>query len=432
MSQRQYPHFIRNALCLGLDNALFGASMLFVSKTTVVPSLARQLTDSTVLLGLLSSIATAGWMVPQLLAAHHISGRERVKPYVVWPGLVNRLMLWVTGIGVLFFASGSPQLTLGILLVCQSLLWMGVGVSGLSWLDLFAKVIPPTRRGRVLGVSQALRGVVAILVGFLVGYILDSDSPISFPGNYALLFFGAGLGATISFTAVCLVREPVDHNTPGTVPWREYLPKLWSIVRSDAAFRRVMSVRILIGYSSMAYAFYVIFATENLSLSPAVIGSFTLAQTVGSMVGGFVLGYFNERRGSLGVISLATGASLVIPLVALFTHYSADLLGPSLTYVYLTAFLLIGLVDCSFMLGFMNCLIEIAPPGDRPLYMGLNNTFSAVILLAPLIGGWILRVSTYPVLFCVAAACAALALIPMSALGKYATKNRVMRTEIDG
>ena len=416
MSQARYPHLIRNAVCLGLDNALFGASMLFVSRNTVLPTFARQLTDSTVLLGLVASIATGGWMLPQLFAARLVAGRARVKPYVVWPGLALRITLWVTGIITLLFAATKPGLTLVVFLLLQLVLWIGVGISGLSWFDLFAKQIPPERRGRVLGVSQTLRGLIAIAVGFAVAYLLGPGSPATFPLNYALLFFGAGAGAMVSFAAVALVLESPECGLPRRTSLREYLPKLWSILRTDPAFSRLMAARILVGYSTMAYVFYIIFATENLALSPTVIGSFTLAQTIGSTAGGLVLGYANERKGSLSVIRLTLGASLAIPIVALLTHFAGGALGSAVTYVYLIVFVLIGVADSSFMLGFMNCLIEIAPPTERPIYLGLSNTGSAVILLAPLVGGWILQVSTYPVLFLISAICAGLAFVPASAL----------------
>ena len=40
----------------------------------------------------------------------------------------------------------------------------------------------------------------------------------------------------------------------------------------------------------------------------------------------------------------------------------------------------------------------------RPAYMGLSNTLSGLLLLMPLIGGWLLERTSYPVVFGLTAA----------------------------
>ena len=55
------------------------------------------------------------------------------------------------------------------------------------------------------------------------------------------------------------------------------------------------------------------------------------------------------------------------------------------------------------MLGFMNYLLELAPPGHRPTYMGLSNTLGGLLVIVPMLGGWLLQATSYPVLFVAAA-----------------------------
>ena len=106
--------------------------------------------------------------------------------------------------------------------------------------------------------------------------------------------------------------------------------------------------------------------------------------------------------------------SVAVPMIALATSFVGGDLGPALMYVYALVFILLGVLSSSFfMLGFMSYIVEIAPVSQRPAYVGLGNTVNALMLLAPVLGGWILRVSSYRVLFVVAALFPALALIPV-------------------
>jgi hypothetical protein len=51
----------------------------------------------------------------------------------------------------------------------------------------------------------------------------------------------------------------------------------------------------------------------------------------------------------------------------------------------------------------MNYVLEIAPPGQRPTYTGLTNTLTGLLLPVPILGGWLLQSTSYPVLFAVSA-----------------------------
>jgi hypothetical protein len=52
--------------------------------------------------------------------------------------------------------------------------------------------------------------------------------------------------------------------------------------------------------------------------------------------------------------------------------------------------------------GYYSFLLAIAPPQERPTYVGMMNTFIAPTLLFSGIGGLILDVSSYTVLFLIA------------------------------
>ena len=62
------------------------------------------------------------------------------------------------------------------------------------------------------------------------------------------------------------------------------------------------------------------------------------------------------------------------------------------------------------MIGNMNFLLEIAPADDRSIYIGFTNTIMGIALLASSVGGLIVDLVGFTVLFSLALAFYALAL----------------------
>jgi hypothetical protein len=85
--------------------------------------------------------------------------------------------------------------------------------------------------------------------------------------------------------------------------------------------------------------------------------------------------------------------------LALAVHYF-PLPEASLAYVYALVFFFIGGTYSGYMQGFTNFVLDVAPPGEIPAYVGLYNTLGGtVVFVAPLVGGWLLQLTSYPVLF---------------------------------
>ena len=414
ISDTQPSHYRRNASCLIADYVWFGVGMTFISSATVLPSFVRQLTDSTILIGLVTAIQTGGWLGPQLIAARWVRGRARVKRFIIIPTMIGRPTFWITAATISLFGIRSPGLTLAVFYLGFLLFSVADGLSSVSWFDLFAKVIPISQRGRVIGTAQVIYGIIALGVSGTIAYLLGPTSVLGFPDNYALLFLLSGLALMLSLLAIAVIREPKGIVESPDAPRSGYLPLLWRILSHDRNFLTLVSAHLLVGYSAMAYPFYVIYATEVLGMSAQAIGLFILAQTAGGILGGVVLGYLNGRKGSAAVVVANIGISLTMPLIALAVHIlSGGVRHAILPYVYVLVFLAIGLANSSMMLGFIPRYLENAPEAERPVHIGLANTLNTLTLLAPLIGGWILQETSYSMLFATSACCAALA-VPLS------------------
>jgi hypothetical protein len=73
------------------------------------------------------------------------------------------------------------------------------------------------------------------------------------------------------------------------------------------------------------------------------------------------------------------------------------------TVLYGWVFLTMGITISSSMLGYFNYALELAPAGQRPTYIGLFNTIGGLLVVLPTVGGLLLRVTSYGVLFGVTA-----------------------------
>jgi MFS family permease len=161
----------------------------------------------------------------------------------------------------------------------------------------------------------------------------------------------------------------------------------------------------------MALPFYVVFATEELHLGTESIGLFLSSQVVGGILAGFVWGYLNERSGSKIVIQCSTMSALASPLLALLMGPIGRSTGSSVIYIYSLIFVAIGALNSSMITGFINFVLELAPSEERATYIALTNTLCGVLLFAPFLGGWLLQVTSYPVLFAITAGGIAISLV---------------------
>ena len=67
----------RNFLVITVDFVFFGAGMGFASQATVLPAFISTLTSSKILVGMVATLATGMWLLPQLFTANATAGSAR-------------------------------------------------------------------------------------------------------------------------------------------------------------------------------------------------------------------------------------------------------------------------------------------------------------------------------------------------------------------
>ncbi|HEY4722076.1 MAG TPA: MFS transporter [Anaerolineae bacterium] len=388
----------RNVSALMIDSGSFGMAMGFIGYSTVLPALALALTHSEPLVGLVSTVWVGLWLLPQLIAGRWMAGRPRKKPILVYAGAISRFTLALFAI-LLIFGKAIDRNWLFVFFLIAIAIFRGADAfAAVAWFDVISKVLPLNLRGRVLGVMQAIAFGLQFLASFVVTWALGAFGP-TFPENYAILFGLAAVAILISLAMLASLLEPaaqVANNVSDQMHLTQHIRHIW---RTDQAFRQLSIARILVGVNALALPFYVVHATEYLHVPSDSIGLFLAAQTIGGVLSAAILGVVNERYGSAIVVRMTQLLALIPPVLGAALHFAGLGNITLATSGYLLAFAAIGATDGSYMVGYLTYILEIAPESERTAYTGLANTIGGLLVIAPTIGGVLLQLTSFPVLF---------------------------------
>jgi len=391
-------HFRWNAVVFVLDSLAFSIGQAFANGSTVLPAFVSQLTDSTLFIGLLSTVQSGSWLLPQVAAASLMAGKPRKRPYMLIGAVFSRPAFAFLAALLFFAGASSPSLLLAGLFASLALFNGADGLCAVAWFDIFAKAIPPHRRGRLQGLSQLITGPVSVGLGGIVGYVLASPN-LPFPSNFMVLFVLAGVGYTLNLAALALYREPVGVPTGSSHAESRFLQLLLPILRHDSRFRRLVALRLAFGVGITSLPFYIVYAQQELGFSPEHIGLFLSCQLGGGTLAGLGLGQIADRFGTRAAVRLALAIGALSPGLAVLVHFGGGILGPALIPVVALIFLANGAMIASSQIGFMNYVLEIAPHDQRSTYAGLYNTINGTLLVVPILIGWLLETVSYQAVF---------------------------------
>lgn len=380
------------------DGSFFSIGVAFLESNTIFPALISQLTTNSVLIGLMSTIRNAGYLLPQLAVAGYAERLPLKKPLLRINGIISRLSVLAMAAIALFVADVNPSLALVGLIAANALFALTDGIGGVPWIDMTAKTIPSNRRGRLFGVMQFVGGIGAFFAGFLIRQVLASES-LPFPRNYALLLFLGFVFLCFSFAGTMMVREEPGVTRQGST-FRSYLRRLPAAWQNNRLFQRMMFTRMLYAFLYLSLPFYIIYGRQVLGFVESTIGFFISAQMAGSISAGLAWGYLGDRFGNRTVIRGVGVAAALTPAFALLASAMHRSPLASLTIIpYLMLFFTIGGTLSGMWMGFTNYLLELVDDVDRPTYIGMMNTLTAPFTFLPLLGGLLIQSLSHEVLF---------------------------------
>src|SRR5690349_1943645 len=241
-------HHRRNFLIFVAEGGLFLGGSSFISAQTVLPALITRLGGGNIAVGALGVIIWVGLYFPQMFAARIIQTLPWKKPWAVWVGFAQRVVLLMIGILIWTLGGGHPVLALSFFFLLYALNQVITGVASPGWFDLYVKLTPLNRRGRVTGLRNAIAGAGAFICSFALTWLLSS---ISFPANYGIAILAAAFFQMLSIIVQTKLVEDHPSATVPRQPIADYLASLREIFRTNGAFRRFLGASAFLILATM-------------------------------------------------------------------------------------------------------------------------------------------------------------------------------------
>lgn len=401
------PHEIRrNYRLLVAEGVLFTVGLVFFDPNTVVPLLMDRLTGSAILVGVVAAVQPLFKGIVPILAGNWISSLPRRKRYLVGMVAVGRLPLWLLGLGLILIPGAPSWFWAAMLLLVQVLFWFGDSAGDPAWMDMVGKSVRESRRGRFFATRQVVGGLLSLAAGALVAAVLHLDRLV-FPRDYGVVvLLGAAvfLGNTATFTG--LVERP--SGTTPRLPLRRLVTQLPVYIRRNPAFSRTMLVLILFNMARISMPFFIVFGRQVFSLPDSALGLVIPLQMAGRICGALLWGHLGDRRGHERSIRGVNLVSILPPALTLALGFAPPILSPAVSFGVL--FFVLGL-SLEGWPPYINYMLDIVSPEERPMYAGLMGVGYVPATLAPIAGGLLLQHLGYPALFAVTIVLTGLGLI---------------------
>lgn len=387
----------RNFFTLVMDYLFFGIALNSLINPSVMPAdFVTKLGGGPILVGLAGILFKVTWPLPQIFFAPFVNRALRKKNYLILPSIFGRVGFIIAGILIILIGPDHPEWLIVVMLAPLVMLGAGDGMAVVAWMDVLSSSVNNTVRSRMFGTAQVLVGIFTVIFVVPAVRFILSDAGPAFPNNYALLLITAGVLLLIALVILAQTKEG-DSPPPKDAPaLREMWPFLLRILRTDGGFRYYILTLFLYDLALIGVPFYIVFITSKMGQASNIAISNQIAtMTITSIVTAVIMARINERYGPRLIVWSGTAATIAAPLLIL----SSVLFG-NISVILL--WVAVGISNATFVPGFLNWVVEYAPEGYLPIYSALANTFSALALLSPLLGGIIVQTVSYEALFIVA------------------------------
>ena len=411
---------------LGIINGALGrCGMGFMHPDLVLAAFVYELTGSNLLVGLVTALAAAGIMWPQLYVSSRIEHLARKKPVYVAVSIARASLLLALVASMWLAVRYRSAWSLVLFFVVFVALRSAQGGGNPPFLDIVAQTVRPSRLGGFFAYRTLFGEALALAGGFLVMQpILRSAAG---PGSYAALVGIAFLTMSTAWLVFSFCNEPRNPAPPEPRTLRRTVSATGSILRHDRNYRLLLAIRVLVRVNFLALSFFVPFGDERLGvvrISGVFIGCISFSRLVSSLL----WGKLSDRWGGRLCLICAGALLTLSPLTAAAAPRMPGLFQWTLPFtavpldlrlcLYLGSLLLFGMGAEAYMIGTQAFTLEAAPPHRRPSYIAFLNTLTFPLTFLPLLAGALIgaKAERLDLVFIVAAAGGALVLLASYAL----------------
>jgi len=372
-----------------LGHGLLGQTgMRLLNAPTILPAYVFSLAGSEVAVGIARGLQYLGMFLSPILGASLIEHRRRVLPIGFLSGGLMRLSILGLALGGFLPAPLSLYLAWGFLASFGFFL----GIQGVVFNTLVAKVIPVERRGFMVGLRNALAGCTAFAVALYAGDALIANNALG--NGYAATFLLAFALTSLGLAVLLFVREPRGPEVRVRARFRERLADLPELLRGDPHFTRFFMGRAIAVMGRMAVPYYVLYAAGRMELGGSELGALTGGFVLAQSVGNLGWGLFADRRGFRQVFLIALSLWLLAALFLMWVDSFGQLL---------VAFTGLGAGLGGFQMSAQNLVLEFGSRSGLPLRIAVANSASEMVAAVSTVAGGLLAASVgYEWVFCAA------------------------------
>lgn len=382
-------NFKRNFFANILDAGFWFLGDSFIAAYTILPVFISTLTDSPIIIGMIPALTESGWFLPQLFFSRFVERVDRRLPILLKLGVFDRVPILFLAIGTFLIPKMEQKTAITIILIIYVVKTFSSGLVALPWQELIATVIPVSHRGRYWGSALIFGKIMGIVGTAITGYLLTNTS---YPANYGYIFLLGFFSVMISYLFLRMNIEPeIKRDDLPENKDKDTLGKIRLILSEDKNFRVYLINRGFVFLGWMGMGFISVYGIQKYSLPISHSAIFTGILFFSQIIGYGIWGVIGDRKGYKPVIEFST---LTFILGTLFLLLFQPLWGVHL------ALGIIGLAYSGEYIADQNIAMEFGLEADRPTYIGMSKTLTGpFLLIAPLIGGGLVKLWGYQTMF---------------------------------
>lgn len=284
--------------------------------------------SSNFIISLLSSLPTLLGNFSQIFSSRLMEKYSRRK-IVFWSVLIQAIM-WLLVIlpGVIYYlfnihSSAAPI----VLVIIYTFLTVSGAIAGPAWSSWMKDIVPEKSRGTYFGIRNKIAGSISLTLALTAGFILDYFKNTKIFLAFALFFFLAFIGRSISAYFFTKQYEPEFRVQEGYYfSFLQFLKRMF--YNNFGHF--VIFVSLMTFATAVAGPFFAVYLLNDLNIKSIQLGYFyyfliTLSASVTSIIFMPVWGKFSDKYGNLKVMKLTGVLIPLVPLSYLVTHFFSSL-----------------------------------------------------------------------------------------------------------
>ncbi len=353
-------HLGRNVVASVGHGLLGQTGMRLVNAPTFLPAYVAELAGSDLAVGIARGLQFLGMALSPVVGATAIEHRRRVLPLTLWVGALMRLQILGLALSALLLPAPWPLYAVWFFL---GMFGLFLGVQGVAFNFLGSKIIPVERRGRLMGMRNALGGITAVIVSLFAGAQLIEANALG--NGYAATFLLSFVLTSVGLALLMFMREPASPNVLERSNLARRVRDLPALMRDDPAFMRFFIARALATMGRMGVPFYILYAKTQISLSGADLGVVTAAFVFAQSAGNLLWGLAADRRGFRFVFLAGLGVWMLSVGVLIGT---ADMLRLVIVFIG------VGVGLGGFQMAAQNMVLEFARRRHLPMRIAVANS----------------------------------------------------------